>query len=517
MTREEIRDQRPFRPELLHKYLRAFLGFSIPRQRICHEHDTPFDYLCRKFYDRAGEAWTEEERNRWSPLGDVIVWACRGGLKTLLAGILSHLDCKFTPGNAVRLLGGSLDQSEKAYRYFVGAVEKLSAHELESEPSKRETRFKNGSTVEILTQSTKSVRGVHVPKVRCDEIEEFDDDVWRAVQFTTSSWEGIRSSFEALSTAHNPYGRMIDLVDHAEQKKLRVLKWCLWEVIERCEGNPRRPGYRDCAACEQVVSQDENNRPHTFREICGGKAKLVKEKRFPCVLIEDAQKIFRRSLFEQFEAEMLCRRPRQGGGRFYKEYDDRYPGGIHVIDDQYKPDWPTYESYDGGYHHPRASVYQVNPATDQLIKIDEWAPENLGTSDFVEGLYYWRKGQGYREPEMRVCDPAASDLIAEFRKGVPSKGIEGAEVSPANNDRRGGQAEVRRRLRVNDRVGAPMFLVCQRCRIGRREMRELYYPETKPDRPPAEDHVKIADHGPDTDRYMVMALATKCEPRVRRL
>lgn len=435
----------------------------------------------------------------------------------MLAGILSHLDCKFTAHNAVRLLGGSLDQSEKAYRYFVKCVEAVSAHELEAEPSKKETRFKNKSTVEILTQSTKSVRGVHVPKVRCDEVEEFDDDVWRAVQFTTSSWKGIKSSFEALSTAHNPYGRMIDLVDHADERKLRVLKWCLWEVIERCEGDKRKPGYRDCAECEKVVSYDENNRAHTFGEICEGKAKKVKEKRFPCVLIEDAQKIFRRSLFEAFEAEMLCRRPRQGGGRFYKEYDDRFPGGIHVIPDQYKSDWPTYEAYDGGYHHPRASVYQINPATDQRIKIDEWAPENLGTSDFVEGLDAWRKVQGYREPEIRVCDPAATDLIAEFKKGVPSKGIPGVDIKPANNDRKAGQAEIRRLLRINDRIGGPMFLVCQRCKVGRREMRELYYPQVSPDKPPAEDHVKMNDHGPDTDRYMMMALAKKGEMFVGRL
>lgn len=505
------RDQRPETPQGLLDYCREHYGLTIPKQRICPDHNVPADYLIRKFFENPGKSWSANDLERWAPIGDVIVWACRNGLKTLLAGILSHLDCKFKPGCDVRILGGSLDQSKKAYKYFTDCCEKASPHELVGEPTERETKFINRSKTEVLTQSRKSVKGPHVPKVRCDEVEEFDEDVWGLVQFTTASRPGIKSSFESLSTAHSPYGRTIRLVDAAADSGQRVLKWCLWEVIEAC------PETADCDKCKGIKARDENQLVHTFFEICQGKAKLIREKRFPCITIEDAHKIFCRSSFEEYESNMLCRRPRQGGGRFYKEYDDRFPGGIHVIPDQYKSDWPTYEAYDGGYHHPRASVYQINPATDQRIKIDEWAPENLGTSDFVEGLDAWRKVQGYREPEIRVCDPAATDLIAEFKKGVPSKGIPGVDIKPANNDRKAGQAEIRRLLRINDRIGGPMFLVCQRCKVGRREMRELYYPQVSPDKPPAEDHVKMNDHGPDTDRYMMMALAKKGEMFVGRL
>ena len=57
---------------------------------------------------------------------------------------------------------------------------------------KGKCRFGNGSAVEVLTQSATSVRGQHVQKLRCDEVELFDDDVFAAAKFTTQSTDRIR-------------------------------------------------------------------------------------------------------------------------------------------------------------------------------------------------------------------------------------------------------------------------------------------------------------------------------------
>ena len=50
--------------------------------------------------------------------------------------------------------------------------------------------FANGSQVELLAQTESSVRGARVQKVRCDEVDLFEQKVWDAVQLTTRSKPG---------------------------------------------------------------------------------------------------------------------------------------------------------------------------------------------------------------------------------------------------------------------------------------------------------------------------------------
>ena len=53
-------------------------------------------------------------------------------------------------------------------------------------------RFGNGARVQVLAQSHRSVRGHHVQRLRCDEVELFDREVWQAAQFVTHSKGGGR-------------------------------------------------------------------------------------------------------------------------------------------------------------------------------------------------------------------------------------------------------------------------------------------------------------------------------------
>ncbi len=38
--------------------------------------------------------------------------------------------------------------------------------------------MKNGAKAAVLAQSQRAVRGLHVQKLRCDEVEMFDPQVW---------------------------------------------------------------------------------------------------------------------------------------------------------------------------------------------------------------------------------------------------------------------------------------------------------------------------------------------------
>ncbi|HEY4328180.1 MAG TPA: hypothetical protein VGN88_00490 [Phycisphaerae bacterium] len=231
--------QRPSTREELREWCNRNLAVHLPMKAVCPGHDTPLDYLDYVFFDR-GPA-------------DPVVWACRGGGKTLVAAIATLLDMIFRPGIDIRILGGSAVQTERMYEHLVRFVE-TGFRDLMIRGSKlgRITKsgftFGNGSRVELLSQSEGSVRGARVQRVRCDEVDLFDPKVWEAVQLATRSKSGtsgvVRGTIEAFSTMNGPGGLMSKLVADGKRK---VFTWCAWDVIEKCTAECKGCSlYGDC-------------------------------------------------------------------------------------------------------------------------------------------------------------------------------------------------------------------------------------------------------------------------------
>ncbi|MFO8012268.1 MAG: hypothetical protein R6X20_03075 [Phycisphaerae bacterium] len=348
---EALARARPASAEALWYFVLTAYGLAVPRRAVCPEHQAPFDYLVRAVL---------------KPGRDLVVWACRGGAKTELGALAAHLDSILRPGCQTRILGGSLDQSEKMYEYLVRKWEGPFAAMLAREPTARRTELVNGSAVEVLTQSPRSVRGQRVHRLKCDEVDEFSPEVWRAAQFVTQSGRGrdgawIPAQMEVFSTMHRPFGPMAALVDRLEDCGLRnadsglarsgpaeegktrpdgrgnpkseipnpnssplLLKWCLWDVIERC------PPARSCSRCPLWPD-------------CGGKARRA-EGYFP---IADAIAQQARASRPAWESEMLCLRPRTER-LVFSEFD----AARHVAPVAYDASLPLYRTLDFGYANP---------------------------------------------------------------------------------------------------------------------------------------------------------------------
>ena len=221
---------RPRDDDELHHFVNIVLGVDCPRRNVVDSHACPFDYLKRVFFE-------EEEAG-----GDTVVWASRGGGKTFMGAVATLLDLVFKPGVQVRILGGSLEQSSKMYGYLLKMIEKpMFGPLMVKRATKRRIELVTGSAVEILPQSEKAVRGQRVHKLRCDEVELFDRGVWEAAQLITKSGMCgdlfVRGSVEALSTMHEPFGLMHDLVlkSDAAAGRLKVLRWGALDVIEKCD------------------------------------------------------------------------------------------------------------------------------------------------------------------------------------------------------------------------------------------------------------------------------------------
>jgi hypothetical protein len=365
----QLRLREPRTAGQLWEFVRCYYGLSVPRRRVCPGHVSPMEYVAASFFQT---------------YGDLVVWANRGGAKTELGSVATHLESVFRPGLQTRILGGSLQQSERMYAYLGAKWSPHFADMLSDAPHARRTVLTNGSVIEILTQSERSVRGQRVQRVRCDEVDEFDPAVWRAVQFVTQSRGSVRASVEAFSTMHHPYGLMSRVVDGAWNvarpargtasgkpdgagasgvgRGPALMSWCLWETIERCTSD------RSCSRCP--LSED-----------CRGRAREAEG----FLRIDDAIAQMRRSGREAWESEMLCLRPRQENLVF-----PRFSVARHVRRVEAEAGWPVYRSLDFGYVNPFvclwAQVVGDDPATARVQVLDEYVASRRTVAEHAEVL-----------------------------------------------------------------------------------------------------------------------------------
>src|SRR5262245_20885688 len=150
ITRRAARLHRPRTVRGLRGYVRFVLGFTMPCRPVIDGHDSPMDYLAHAFFEER-----ESSGNR-----DCVVWANRGGGKTQLGAIATLLDMLFKPGIQVRILAGSFEQSSRMYRHLKAMLDDDTFRDLVSgDLTGRSVELANGSRVEVLSQSERSVRG----------------------------------------------------------------------------------------------------------------------------------------------------------------------------------------------------------------------------------------------------------------------------------------------------------------------------------------------------------------------
>ena len=400
-----IRRQRPGTVGQLAAYVKAFLGLDVPGEAVCAGHNSPLDYLAFSVLGDAGGNESTETAGR----GDCVVWANRGGGKTQLGAVASLLECLFVPGCQVRILGGSQEQSQRMYQYLRAALGGQFVDQVAGAITADRCRFGNGSDVQVLAQSDRSVRGHHVQRLRCDEVELFDPEIYQAAQFITQSKNGIPAKLEVFSTMHRPGGLMGQVVGSANDNGMRLFRWCLWEVIERCVG-------RNCSRC--CLWSD-----------CQGKAKRADGY----YLIDDAIAQKRRASAYSWQAEMLCERPNRHEVVF-SEFD----AARHVRPISYDSNLPLYRSMDFGFSNPLVCLFIQVDAEQNVWVIDEHIKSRTTLAEHARLIK-----ERYPQPiAATYCDPAGkqhheitgTNVVTELRAlGIPvryrsSKVLDGIEM-----------------------------------------------------------------------------------------
>jgi hypothetical protein len=365
---------KPTTPDELHAWVLRFCGINVPRKPVCAGHDAPFEYLWHAFNE---------------PSQDVIVWAPRGGGKTKLGAVATLLDLIFKPGCSIRILGGSLEQSMKMWEHLSEDVQRLCEEEDWScELKANRLSASNGAIARVLTQSQKAVRGLRVQKLRCDEVELFDPRVWSAAQLTTKTRsrkgrddDRVVGVVEVFSTLHRPWGLMRKIVDGAPERRTRVIKWCILDVLERC------PDWRNCDSCLLLPE-------------CDRRAKSQCDGFFS---IDDAIRIKSRVSAEVWDAEMLCRRPSTTDCVF-----PSFDPDLHVLDNvDHLSEYARSETWlgiDFGFAAPFVCLWIVKYPRDLVHVIDEYVQPGKIMCDHIAEIRQRLRG----EVRMIACDPAGS-------------------------------------------------------------------------------------------------------------
>jgi hypothetical protein len=352
---------KPTNDDELHQWLIDHLGIAVARVPVCAHHHAPFDYVRHAFNE---------------PASDLVVWAPRGGGKTRLAAAVTVLDLLYKPGTAVRILGGSLEQSLKMWDHLVPDLRQVLGEQFDETWNRRRTiRLANGSSVAVLTQSQRAVRGLRIQKLRCDEVESFKPDVWEAAQLVTRSIAESAGCVEAISTLHTPWGMMMKIVDRARASDTTVLQWCLLDVLERC--GPER-------ACETCPLWDA----------CQG---VAKTKCNGFVRIDDAIAMKRRVSRETWESEILCLRPATSGAVF-----PHFDPAVHVRDRMPTGGAALYLGVDFGFAAPFVCLWIMESADGARHVIDEYVQHGRVTHEHVEQI----RLRPWGEPRALCCDPA---------------------------------------------------------------------------------------------------------------
>ena len=460
-----LRRTRPKTRGDLKNYVKVFLGVDVPDKRICPEHNSPIDYLWHSFsLDFDGLALPPVGRaapgtepalslskgpgaNRHATKnGDCVVWANRTGGKTELAAIATLLDCIFKPYCQVRILGGSGEQSGRMYQYLTSFFHKGFDQFLLSPALKTKCRFVNNSAVEVLTQSATSVRGQHIQKLRCDEVELFDEDVFAAAKFTTQSTDNLVAAMEMISTMHRPYGLMQKIVSAAPQFGTPVFKWCVWEVIEKCAD-------RSCSQCPLI-------------DDCQGKAKRGNGY----LKIDDCITQMRRASRAGWEAEMLCKKPSLENVVF-----DEFDPAVHVQPVDYDPNLPLYRTLDFGFVNPFVCLWIQVDGSGVVRVIDEYVRARA-TIDVHAAEVKSRTPCREEQVAASFCDPAGAgvndvtgtSIVRELRAA-------GIVVRYKRSSILAGIELIRRAIRSGD--GRSTLMISPRCPRLIEAMQCYHYPQ----------------------------------------
>ena len=211
----------------LYQLVRTLWGITIPRHKVCPEHNAPFEAFSDAYFGRSSSA---------------LIHGSRGlSGKSRLMSILG-LTIAAVKGADVNIVGGSLNQSINIHNTIRDAWDSEHAPRyLIKDESATRIRLNNGSTIMPLTASQKSVRGPHPPELLLDEIDEMDLPILDAAlgqPMPQTNWQGevIRPQTTMSSTWQYPDKTFFTVLQRFLERDDPIYTWCYRDTSNPIDG-----------------------------------------------------------------------------------------------------------------------------------------------------------------------------------------------------------------------------------------------------------------------------------------
>jgi len=210
-------------------YVRTHFGITLPWRAACPDHDAPLTFLAEAFFFDFPEILA---RDGLRPVQKAIVMGSRKSGKTLTMAVLHMLNSTFKPGCSTAHVGPIQIQGQRCYQYFTGFLSRPAFAQTFKSSLISMTRLHNGSTVEILSGSVKSVSGPTPQKLSVDEFDQWDYDTFQtAIQMTVPSATAAAQTW-LTSTRYNATGLLSQVLPLAAEQGYTVYRWCEWDTAQ---------------------------------------------------------------------------------------------------------------------------------------------------------------------------------------------------------------------------------------------------------------------------------------------
>lgn len=332
-----IKHKFPETDDELWEWIKRETGYEIPRVAVCPDHCAPFDFIADGFFERKTALFQLGSREMGKTLGVSILHYCNSVLRPRCESIT---------------FGAIEDQAKRAYNHVLsfinteiehpdGTIERRPKDIVDGEPKRSETKFKNGSKVEIITGTRSGVNSPHGQKVHADEVDLMDEGkivengVWDESRNISSSKKlpdgtRIQAQDYGTSTRKSVHGRVQQILDEAESAVKAGLEpaWatyssCIFEAaqeVPNCRSAPpaerearlRELGEDPCSLCDcDKIAKGEwaEDIPRTLDTVCKGK--FFRSRGW--MPHADVKRKFRLNTPAVWSAQMECRRPLADG------------------------------------------------------------------------------------------------------------------------------------------------------------------------------------------------------------
>jgi len=311
--------------------------------------------------------------------------------------VLNHLDMEFKPGVDICVAAATMDQARKGYNHFKSLYkDDLLKASLDGELLQSQSKLKNGSSLEIITGTVKGVNSPHPVKARLDEVELMAYEVFQEAMSMSMTKGQYRAQDAYTSTRKKAAGLMNRLISEADERGIRIYKWCIWDVVEKCE--------REC-------KDDPKFGNCPIYHLCGG---IAHEGKGWYKITDLIKKVLTLSK-DVFDAQWLNKKP--GSGVIVYDSFDPSVGVIEPF--AVPPDWPTFAFLDFGANFYFGKIV-IAPSGHWIVFAEYWWPSEFSDKTKIGGprvlsrhAQEIRRFARFRNSEPVFADPAEKQSCVE--------------------------------------------------------------------------------------------------------